>query len=64
MLSKRFIVDFVITDPALKENSFTGTFIHQRLDRIWSILEYLSGLRFRYIETTDSTQEKSKIEIY
>lgn len=43
MLSKRFNVDFVITDPALKENSFTGTFIHQRLDRIWSILEYLPG---------------------
>ena len=64
MLSKRFNVDFVITDPALKENSFTGTFIHQRLDRILEHFRISSGLRFRYIETTDSTQEKSKIEIY
>ena len=31
----------LITDPALKENSFTGTFIHQRLDRILEHLEYL-----------------------
>ena len=64
MLSKRFNVDFVITDPALKENSFTGTFIHQRLDRILEHFRISSGLRFRYVETTDSTQEKSKIEIY
>lgn len=54
----------MITDPALKENSFTGTFIHQRLDRILEHFRISSGLRFRYIETTDSTQEKSKIEIY
>ena len=52
MLSKRFNVDFVITDPALKENSFTGTFIHQRLDRILEHFRISSGLRFRYIETT------------
>lgn len=64
MLSKRFNVDFVITNPALKENSFTGTFIHQRLDRILEHFRISSGIRFRYIETTDSTQEKSKIEIY
>lgn len=64
MLSKRFNVDFIITNPALKEYSFTGTFIHQRLDRILEHFRISSGVRFRYIETTDSTQEKSKIEIY
>lgn len=64
MLSKRFNVDFVITNPALKENSFTGTFVHQRLDRILEHFRLSSGIKFRYIETTDSTQEKSKIEIY
>ena len=63
-LSKRFNVDFVLTNPALREYSFTGTFIHQRLDRILEHFKISSGIRFRYIETTDGTQEKSKIEIY
>lgn len=48
----------------IERKSFTGTFIHQRLDRILEHFRISSGLRFRYIETTDSTQEKSKIEIY
>lgn len=64
MLSKRFNVEFTIADPALKEYSFTGTFVHQRLDRILEHFRLSSGIRFRYLETTDGTQEKSKIEIY
>ena len=36
---------FVITDPALKENSFTGNFLYINvLDRIFgAFLEYLPG---------------------
>jgi ferric-dicitrate binding protein FerR (iron transport regulator) len=64
VLSKRFNVDFIITSPGLKDNSFTGEFAHQQLSRILEYFERSSNLKFRYLITKESLQEKSRIEIY
>ena len=64
ILSKRFNVDFVISTPALKENSFTGKFSHQQLDRILEYFKRSSNMKFRYLITKENLQEKSRIEIY
>ena len=68
ILSKRFEVDFQLTNSLLKEYCFTGTFIDQRLDRILEHFKIASGIKYKYIETTRKGEEvvkgKSVIEIY
>ena len=38
VLEKRYNVEFIIKNERLKKYSFTGTFTHQRLERIMGIL--------------------------
>lgn len=64
MLEKRFNVEFIITNDRLKEYSFTGTFSKQRLERILQYFQLSSKIQWRYIESPDIEEEKSKIEIY
>ncbi|MDR0824980.1 MAG: FecR domain-containing protein, partial [Prevotella sp.] len=66
ILSKRFNVDFIIKNPKLKDYSFSGTFEHQRLDRILEYFKISSNIKSRYITTYNNTNkvDKSIIEIY
>lgn len=64
MLSKRFHVEFVLSNKSLKDCSFTGTFAHQRLERIMEFFRISSRIRWRYIDNADITTEKQKIEVY
>lgn len=64
MLEKRYNVEFIIKNDRLKEDSFTGTFTHQRLERILEYFQLSSQIRWRYLDSPNITDEKSKIEIY
>lgn len=64
MLEKRYNVEFIIKNNRLKEDSFTGTFTNQRLERILEYFQLSSHIRWRYLDSPDITDEKSKIEIY
>lgn len=66
ILSKRFNVEFIINNPKLKEYSFSGTFVHQRLDRILEHFKISSNIKSRYTitEENNNKEEKSIIEIY
>lgn len=64
MLEKRFNVSFIVKKESLMNNSFTGTFVEQRLERILEYFKISSKMRWRYLESPDIRDEKSKIEIY
>lgn len=64
MLEKRYNVEFIIKNNRLKEDSFTGTFTNQRLERILEYFQLSSQIRWRYLDSPNITDEKSKIEIY
>ena len=64
MLGKRFNVEFVLSNKGLKDCSFTGTFTHQRLERIMEYFRISSRIRWRYIDSADIKTEKLKIEVY
>lgn len=64
MLEKRFNVEFIVSNRRLSGNSFTGTFAEQRLERILEYFKISSKIRWRYLESADIRDEKSKIEIY
>ena len=64
MLEKRYNVEFIIKNERLKGDSFTGTFTNQRLERILEYFQLSSQIRWRYLDSPDITDEKSKIEIY
>lgn len=64
MLGKRFNVEFVLSNKGLKDCSFTGTFTHQRLERIMEYFRISSHIRWRYIDSADIKTEKLKIEVY
>lgn len=64
MLEKRYNVEFIIKNNRLKGDSFTGTFTNQRLERILEYFQLSSQIRWRYLDSPDMTDEKSKIEIY
>lgn len=64
MLGKRFNVEFVLSNKELKGCSFTGTFTHQRLERIMEYFRISSRIRWRYIDSADIKTEKLKIEVY
>lgn len=48
----------------LKGDSFTGTFTNQRLERILEYFQLSSQIRWRYLDSPNIKDEKSKIEIY
>ena len=64
ILGKRYNVEFILKNKVLKDDSFTGTFTNQRLERVLEYFQISSRIRWRYIETPDIKTEKSKIEIY
>ena len=64
ILEKRFNVMFVIKNEKLMDNSFTGAFTEQRLERILEYFKISSKIRWRYLDSPDIRDEKSKIEIY
>lgn len=64
MLEKRFNVTFVLSNDRLRREAFTGSFSHQRLERILEIFKISSNIKWRYIDTQDTQSEKTKIEIY
>lgn len=67
ILSKRFSVDFVLKNKALKDNYFTGTFEKQQLPRILEHLRISSNIRYRIIDPKagdEGLKERSKVELY
>lgn len=64
MLSKRFNVEFVISNKNLKDYAFTGTFTQQRLERILEYFEISSQIKWRHLENDKIEEKKQKIEIY
>lgn len=64
LLGKHFHADFVITNPKLKEYSFTGTFANQSLERVLDKFRLSSRIRWRYLNAEDDTEGKTRIEIY
>ena len=64
MLGKRFNVDFIVKNPSLNKNRFTGTFTTQRLEKILKYFELSSRIRWRYLNDPNINQEKIRIEIY
>lgn len=64
VLEKRFNVVFVLSNDQLSKESFTGSFSHQRLERILEIFKISSNIKWRYLETQDLMNERTRIEIY
>lgn len=64
MLEKRYNVEFIVSTSKHEKDSFTGTFTNQRLERILEVFKISSGLRWRYIDTKKTSNEKTRIEIY
>lgn len=64
ILSKRFNVEFVVSNNNLKDYAFTGTFTQQRLERILEYFEISSQIKWRHLESDKIEEKKQKIEIY
>lgn len=64
MLGKRFNVEFVVTNPELYDDRFTGTFSNQQLEQILKMFKISTGIGWRYVEDADSVSGKSRIEIF
>lgn len=64
MLEKRFNVVFVLSNDRLRKEAFTGSFSNQRLERILEIFKISSNIKWRYLDTEDIKNEKTRIEIY
>lgn len=65
-LSKQYGVDFIIRHKALRQYTFTGTFIRQPLTRILEHFTLSSKIRFKPLQEDHSPiqQGKEKIEVY
>lgn len=64
MLEKQFNVTFVLSNDRLRDEAFKGSFTNQRLERILEIFKISSNIKWRYLNTPDTTSEKTRIEIY
>lgn len=64
ILEKRYNVEFVVSNNRVKENSFTGTFSTQRLERILEFFKISSRINWRYVDSENISDQKQKIEIY
>lgn len=64
MLEKRFNVDFVLSNNRLRTEAFNGSFTNQRLERILEIFKISSNIKWRYLDIQDTTNERTRIEIY
>lgn len=63
-LGRRFNVEFIVSNPRINGYAFTGTISSQRLERIMEYFKLSSGIRWRYADDADLTQERQRIEIY
>lgn len=63
MLSKRYGVTFDVRDPRVYKSSFTGTMTRQRLDRVLEIISITSGMSFRHVSNSDTSNEQETIEV-
>ncbi|HIY87616.1 MAG TPA: DUF4974 domain-containing protein [Candidatus Bacteroides pullicola] len=64
MLEKRFDVEFIVTNPKLDNDRFTGTFSTQRLERILQYFEISSNIHWKYADDPTPERGKAKIEIH
>lgn len=64
MLEKRFNVAFVLSNNRLRGEAFNGSFTNQRLERILEIFKISSNIKWRYLDTQDTKNERTRIEIY
>lgn len=64
MLTKRFNVDFVVSNNKYVKDVFTGSFTDHRLEQILDIFNASSGIKWRYIPSENKLDRKSKVEIY
>lgn len=64
MLEKRFNVTFVLSNDRLRGEAFNGSFTNQRLERILEIFKISSNIKWRYLDTQNTANEKTRIEIY
>lgn len=64
MLEKRFNVTFVLSNERLRTEAFNGSFTNQRLERILEIFKISSNIKWRYLDTRNTTNERTRIEIY
>lgn len=64
MLEKRFNVTFVLSNDRLRGEAFNGSFTNQRLERILEIFKISSNIKWRYLDIQDTTNERTRIEIY
>lgn len=64
MLTKRFNVDFVVSNNKYVKDFFTGSFTNHRLEQILDIFNASSGIKWRYIPSENQLDRKSKVEIY
>lgn len=64
LLSKHFHTDFIISNPKLKEYSFTGIFANQSLERVLDKFRLSSRIKWRYLNEENDTERKTRIEIY
>lgn len=64
MLEKRYNVEFLIKNKTGLDDSFTGTFTNERIERILDHFKISSKIRWRYLQNADITEKKIQIEIY
>lgn len=64
LLSKHFHTDFILSNPKLKEYSFTGVFANQSLERVLDKFRLSSRIKWRYLNEENDTERKTRIEIY
>ena len=64
MLTKRFNVDFVVSNNKYVKDFYTGSFTNHRLEQILDKFNASSGLKWRYIPSENQLDRKSKVEIY
>ena len=66
MLGKRFGTDFIVTNPDLCNNRFTGSFSTEQIEKILKHFEISSEIHWRYLNLNkkDASQKKKTIEIY
>lgn len=64
MLEKRYHVQFMIKNEKGLDDTFTGTFTNERLERILDHFKISSKIRWHQIEDANILDKRTKIEIY
>jgi len=64
ILSKHYNTTFIIKNPPLKKERFTGHFAGKRLDDILEYFFISSQIKYRYISRANENEQENIIEIY